>query len=305
MMNASRHIYGLLTISTCLLLSACNDDHAPAKPAAATPAAGERGYVAIARGKIEAQGGLVIIQPAQDGNIVRLPVSEGQQVAAGAVLAELDSRNAQIELNEAEARLQQTQAQAQAANLPLASSRDLAQRLRQAAEAGASDVQRADEAQQRAQQLQAVATVANSDVAIARERLEGAKQRLAARTLRAPQAGTVIQLDATIGTQVLAQGGKPLMTLLPAKPAQVRAELNESFVGQVKPGMRAEVSFEADPQRKPLKARVLRVGQVFVNSRLGDDGNPRSNLRVVDCVLTFDEAQDVRIGQNVRVSFHE
>ncbi len=303
MMNASRHIYGLLTIGTCLLLSACNDDHAPAK--AATPTVGERGYVAIARGKIEAQGGLVTIQPAQDGHIVRLPVSEGQQVAAGAILAELDNRNAQIELNEAEARLQQAQAQAQAASMPLAAARDLAQRLRQAAEAGASDVQRADEAQQRAQQLQAAASVANSDVAIARERLEGAKQRLAARTLRAPQAGTVIQLDATIGTQVLAQGGKPLMTLLPAKPAQIRAELNESFVAQVKPGMRAEVSIEADPQRKPLKARVLRVGQIFVNSRLSDDGNPRSNLRVVDCVLTFDEVQDVRIGQNVRVSFHE
>ncbi|MFC7287802.1 HlyD family secretion protein [Herminiimonas glaciei] len=303
MMNAPRHIYALLALGTCLGLSACTDDNPPAKPAAALK--GEHAYVAIARGKIEAQGGLVTIQPAQDGHIVRLPVSEGQQVAAGAVLAELDSRNAQIELNEAEARLQQAQAQAQAASLPLAAARDLAQRLRQAAEAGASDVQRADEAQQRAQQLQAAASVAGSELAIARERLEAAKQHLAVRTLRAPQAGTVIQLDATIGTQVLAQGGKPLMTILPAKPPQIRAELNESFVAQVKPGMRADISIEADPQRKPLAARVLRVGQVFVNSRLGDDGNPRSNLRVVDCVLTFDEVQDVRIGQNVRVSFHE
>ncbi|MNR98709.1 Inner membrane protein YibH [compost metagenome] len=303
MMNASRHIYGLLAVSACLGLSACNDDRPPAKPIASV--SGEHAYVAIARGKVEAQGGLIAILPTQDGTITRLAVSEGQQVAAGAVLAELDSRNAQIELNEAEARLQQAQAQAQAANLPLASARDLAQRLRQAAEAGASDVQRADEAHQRAQQLQTAASVAQSDVAIARERLAGAKQRLAARTLRAPQAGTVIQLDATIGTQSLAQSGKPIMTLLPAKAPQIRAELNESFVAQVKPGMRADVNIDADPQRKPLKAHVLRVGQVFSNSRLSDDGNPRSNLRVVDCVLVFDGVQDVRIGQNVRVSFHE
>ncbi len=302
MMNAHRHICSLLTLSACISLTACSDD----KPATAPKAAGnDHAYIAIARGKIEAQGGLVAIQPAQDGRVVRLPVSEGQQVASGAVLAELDSRNEQIELSESEARLRQAQAQAQAATLPLSGARDLAQRLHQAAEAGASDVQRADEANQRLQQLQAAATISGNDVAIARERVEAAKQRLAARTLHAPQAGTIIMLDATIGTQTLAQGGKPLMTLLPARPPQIRAELNESFVSQVKPGMHADVSIEADPQRKPLRARVVRIGQVFANSRLSDDGNPRSNLRVVDCVLAFDEVPDVRIGQNVRVSFHE
>jgi hypothetical protein len=55
----------------------------------------------------------------------------------------------------------------------------------------------------------------------------------------------------------------------------------------------------------PLKARVLRIGNVFGASTLEDDPQVRANTRSVECVLTFDQppSTPLRIGQRVLVKF--
>jgi len=94
----------------------------------------------------------------------------------------------------------------------------------------------------------------------------------------------------------------------------VRAELNESFAARVHAGMRAEVTADSGTDAAPRAARVLRLAAVMGPTRLEDDGNaPRGGQRVVDCFLVFDPSAAAattgaaawRVGQNVRVNFHE
>jgi hypothetical protein len=93
--------------------------------------------------------------------------------------------------------------------------------------------------------------------------------------------------------------------MLPDAPRIVRAELNESFVGVVHDGMAAEVDDDSGSGMAPLKAHVLRVGNVFGASTLEDDPQVRANTRTVECVLAFDQqpATPLRIGQRVVVKF--
>ena len=88
----------------------------------------------------------------------------------------------------------------------------------------------------------------------------------------------------------------------------VRAELNESFANAVHEGMRASVALDGDVGDKAAAlpdATVLRISPVFGTAHLQDDAQ-RGPIRVIECVLAFDQAPpNARVGQNVRVSFHE
>ena len=94
--------------------------------------------------------------------------------------------------------------------------------------------------------------------------------------------------------------------LLPAQPRIVRAELNESFVRVVNPGMRAEIVDDSGSGMPNLTAHVLRVGTVFGASALEEDPLVRANTRTVECVLAFDQPApaSARIGQRVLVRFN-
>ena len=53
-------------------------------------------------------------------------------------------------------------------------------------------------------------------------------------------------------------------------------------------------------------ATVLRISPVYGAAKLQDDATQRGPVRVVECVLAFDQPPaNVKVGQNVRVSFHE
>ena len=60
----------------------------------------------------------------------------------------------------------------------------------------------------------------------------------------------------------------PVFVLLPDSPRIVRAELNESFVGVVHEGMAAEVDDDSGSGLAPLKAHVLRIGNVALGETI-------------------------------------
>ncbi|MPM27966.1 hypothetical protein SDC9_74483 [bioreactor metagenome] len=52
-------------------------------------------------------------------------------------------------------------------------------------------------------------------------------------------------------------------------------------------------------------AKVVRISPVYGAAHLQDDAQ-RGPVRVIECVLAFDQPPThARVGQNVRVSFHE
>lgn len=289
-----------LTLLAAALLAGCSQDDAPATPSAAATQA----YAAVARGRIDIEGGLLKLTMPSEGVIAQVDVHEGDHVHQGQLLAQLDLEPAKLALDTALAEQQQATAQIGALEERAKSAEQRASRLQQAAKAGAGDVQSADDAREAAQQAQTELTNARANAALAAQKVAGAHYQLELRSLHAPADGEIVQRIVQPGSTVSPAGG-PIFVMLPDSPRIVRAELNESFVGVVHDGMAAEVDDDSGSGMAPLKAHVLRIGKVFGASTLEDDPQVRANTRSVECVLTFDQAPSMplRIGQRVLVRF--
>lgn len=275
-------------------LAACSGRH-PA-PTAAAPS-----YAAMARGVVDVEGGLLRLLPRRDGVVATVPVAEGTVVQRGQLLLTLDSRAAELGVTMARAELDQARARADelAARLPAAQTR--AERVAAAAQADAASQQDSADAASTLAGLHAEISAARASVALAQARLAQAQHELDLRSLRAPVAGTIVRRYVQPGETVSAQAAQPLFELQPQRPLIVRAELNESYIDQVQPGMRAEVVLDAGSGRI-WPAHVLRLGLVYGPTRLGPQHDQPADAHDVDCVLALDAA-GLRVGQRVLVKF--
>jgi len=276
-------------------LAGCVDGESADKPASTNA------YIAMARGQVDVEGGLIRVVAPRDGRVDEVKVEDGNEVKRGDVLATLDQRQARIGVEVAEAGLAQAQAQVAVLKARLPQARVQASRIGEAAGAGAATGESADETAAAVSVLQAEVGAAEAAVKVARAHVEEARAELDVRTLTAPVAGRVVRRSAHVGDVVSAQAATELFEILPDRPRIVRAELNETYVDQVKPGMLAEVVRDSDPA-KTYPARVLRIGEVFGPSRLTDDPVERAGAHDVECVLLL-ESGDLRIGQRVLVRF--
>jgi RND family efflux transporter MFP subunit len=289
---------GWLMLGAACLLAACS------RPAAAPAAAvaGPVAYVAVASGRVDIEGGLLELSMPRDGVLAAVEVHEGDSVKQGQRLARLDDTPARLAVDAAQVQLEQAQAQVKLLGIRRKAAQQRAQRLVAAAAAGAGDGQSADDAREAAAQLDAEQQAARAAQDMASQKLQEARYELAQRSLLAPFDAEVVRVSAQPGASVSPASG-PLFTLLPQKPRIVRAELNDSFVGAVRPGMAAEVSADSDRGGQHWSAHVLRIGKVYGPSALENDPQVRANARTVECVLAFDQPQPLRIGQRVLVRF--
>lgn len=282
----------------CLLTACSKPDDAPtsttAKPAAA--------YAAVARGRIDIEGGLLNLSMPRDGTLVTVAVHEGDHVKQGQLLAALDIQPAKLAVDAAQAQLEQAQAQLKLLAIKQAAAVQRAKRLAAAVAAGAGDGQSADDAHEAAAQLDAEQQADRAAQDMASQKLDEAHYELKQRSLLAPFDAEVVRVLAQPGASVSPSSG-PLFTLLPQKPRIVRAELNESFVGVIQPGMHAEIIADSGRDNARWSAHVLRIGNVYGPATLENDPQIRANARTVECVLAFDQPQDLRIGQRVIVRF--
>ena len=288
---------GASALGLSLLLAACS--RSPDASTAITPTST---YAAVARGRVDIEGGLLALSMPREGILAKLAVHEGDHVKQGQLLAQLDTRPATLAVDAAQAQLEQAQAQIKLLAVKQAAAAQRARRLAAALAAGAGDGQSADDAREVAAQLDAEQQGARASLDMARQKLDEARYELKQRSLLAPFDADVIKVTAQVGASVSPLSG-PLFTLLPNKPRIVRAELNESFVGVVKPGMHAEVAANDDRPGAHWSAHVLRISRVYGPATLENDPQVRANARTVECVLAFDQPQDLRIGQRVTVRF--
>jgi len=294
---------GGLALAVASLLAGCSSsDPAPAAPGASPATA----YVAVARGKVDIEGGLLSLAMPREGTLATVAVHEGDQVRQGQLLAALDTEPATLAVQAAQAQLEQAQAQLKLLGIKQAAAQQRAQRLAAAAAAGAGDGQSADDAREAAAQIDAEQQSARAALGMAGQKLDEARYELKQRSLRAPFDADVVRVSAQPGASVSPASG-PLFVLLPRKPRIVRAELNDSFAAAVRPGMPAEVVAEGGAQAR-WQAHVLRIGQVYGPATLENDPQIRANARTVECVLAFDQpdaepVRNLRIGQRVTVRF--
>jgi HlyD family secretion protein len=174
------------------------------------------------------------------GEILQLHVDIGDRVEEGTLLAEVDPRDvrnayeqAQADLIVAEARVEITQAQFNRSKELLAAGVITQQ------EHEGTNLEMAN---------------ANSQLVKAQTNLELATLRLGDVTIRAPQAGTIISKSVEEGQVIQSasgnvSGGTTLFLMANLDDMQVRTLVDETDVGQLRPGLEAAVTVEAFPDR--------------------------------------------------------
>lgn len=170
-----------------------------------------------------------LVSPRTDGRIERLAVVEGDRVAAGQIVALVQSKEF------------------------LVAQSDLQQAARRAAVlAGGPDAAGANALLQAARRRLTILGVGSGDVA----RIEGGGEQALYLPLRAPLSGTVMKAHVLTGQAVSA--GESVFTVADLSVVDVVAAVQERSAPLVRPGQAATVTLNALPSL-PLKGRVERL----------------------------------------------
>jgi membrane fusion protein, multidrug efflux system len=156
------------------------------------------------------------------GQVRAVRVRENRSVAAGAVLIEIDPLEYQLALDEARARLRETEARYREITL---------------------GDDRIDDAAVRAERDSAAR--ARSGLDVARVAVQRAEINLSRTRVTAPFAGSIANLRVVEGQQVTQ--GEELVMIQAMDPIRVEAQVLEGEIGFLQPGRTAMVSFAAFP----------------------------------------------------------
>ncbi|WP_334002454.1 efflux RND transporter periplasmic adaptor subunit [Burkholderia cepacia] len=226
-----------------LALSGCHDG----KGASSAPALPEVGVATIAprtirladefNGRVEAVDA-VELRPRVSGYLQRVAYKEGDLVAQGALLFEIDPRPYRIALDRANAQLQRARAAAGLANVQL-------KRVQTLIDAHATSQEELDNARATAEQARADLQAADAAVA-------DAKLNLGFTEVRAPIAGRVGRAVATVGN--LARADDTLLTTVVSQnPVYVYFDCDEQSYLRYN-------ARRADPKHRAIGADPVRVG---------------------------------------------
>ena len=247
----------MIVAAMVLALGACKKTTDPTVTIETAPA--ERRSIVLsaqANGTVEPVD-VVEVKSKASGTIVKMPVDIGSNVKTGDLLVQIDPRDVQNQYDQAAADLSST---------TVARAVALAQRNRSA-----------DLYKQRiitAQEMeQATLAFANADAAVikARTNLSIAQVRLQDATVRAPTNGTIIERPVSEGTVITsattsASGGTTIMKMADLSKVRMRAFVNETDIGNVKPGQTATVTVDAFPNRRFIGIVEMVEPQAVVQS---------------------------------------
>jgi len=182
----------------------------------------------------------VEVKSQASGEILRIHVDTGDEVAAGALLAEVEPRDVLNAFNQAQADLEVARARLDIARSQL-------QRSRTLLESGVITEQENEARVLEHANAQAVHVRAETNLELARLRLGDV-------TIRAPLAGTILEKNVEEGQVIQSasgsvSGGTTLLVMAALDRMQVRTLVDETDMGQIQAGMTAGVRVEAFPDR--------------------------------------------------------
>jgi membrane fusion protein, macrolide-specific efflux system len=225
------------------------------------------------------------------GEVVAVPVDEGDRVRRGDVLVALDPTDFEREVAAAEAELERTRAAIDFARLTLARKRRaVEERVLPSAELDAAEHElRSRLAEQRMLEV----------------RLGAARDRVRYTRIAAPIDGTVIQRATEVGEVVVpgvqaTLNGKPLLTIADLSVLLVKVDLNQIDVAKVRLGALASVTFDALPG-KTMSAKITRVAPASTRQSEKD----LEVFPVEAELLATDEAIKPGMTADVRIQLEE
>lgn len=233
------------------------------------------------------------------GEIVDLPVVEGQAVEQGDVLVQIEREMYQAALDQAVALLEQARAGVRRGEVQLADARRTLEQTQQVYARQATTRQALDQAQLKVDMAQVELESARHVVAQRRHAVDSARDDLGRTTIRSPLGGQVIRLDVEKGETVVPGTmnlpGSVLLVVADMSALLAEVEVNEVDVPLVKVGQRAEVRLDA------LGDRVLE-GKVEDIATSGDKDPALGVVRFKVKVRILEPDPALRPAMTARVS---
>jgi multidrug resistance efflux pump len=297
----------------------------------------------VCSGRVDSLTPVASLDPAIPGKVAEVMVSEGQAVAKDKPLLRLESESLQLRVAEAKAAIAATEIEIEAAKLDekqhspriesqklaIAAAKDrvtTAQKLlaekETAQKFGTVTAVEIIAAEAELRQYERLVTIENDRLAEltaanpglrvkaaeakksqATIALQQAEKAVRDCVLLAPSDGVVLRVNVSKGESAMPGGMQPALLFRTDGPLVVRAELEQEFIGRVKPNMHATVTDDTRADSPTWKGHVQRIG-AFVSRRrsiLLEPGEV-NDVRTVECVIVLDGATDgLLIGQRMRV----
>ena len=208
------------------------------------------------------------LAPPSGGQIVSLPVHEGDRVRAGDVLLELWSQNGVAEARVAQEQSRSATLHAQEACLNAEVAEREAERARKLHREGLLPDDQLDRAISLGKSLRAACNAAGAGVQQSKAGLQVARANLTRTVLRAPFAGVVARLNGELGEFTMPSPPgiptPPVIDLIDDRCLYVTAPIDEVDVAQIRVGQPATIAIEALPGRR-FAGRVRRVAPYVVD----------------------------------------
>ena len=299
-------------------------------------------WIAAAPGRVEPKSGQIRLGTSLAGRVDAVPVAMNDKVAEGEVLIRLEDKEARARLAAAEAeaarrKRERDQAPATSGRENVSKAEDAVFTAERAVMSARFELDDAIAASRRSGNSQ------TSNVAIARRRLSDANEKLrqeqsafasaqnrsgvpapgaidagliAARSdvtlaeavmdktrIRAPIAGTVLQINSKAGELVAPSPEFPLVVMGDMSVVRVRAEVDEADVGKIRKDQRVFVKANAHPN-KEFEGKVVELSPSLAMPRFGSRGPRRaSDVEVMEVVIDLDGSVPLLPGMRTDVFF--
>lgn len=229
------------------------------------------------------------LSPSAGGQILRLPVSEGDQVKQGELLLELWNKDlvAQLELSQQEAA--SAEATARARCIEADQARREAQRLQTLLSRKLIAEDTADQAQSTARAGSAACEAARANAAVSRARVGVTEATLEKTRLVAPFDGVVAEINGELSEYVtpspIGIATPPAIDLIANDCFYLTAPIDEVDVAAIRLAQTARITLDAFGDRR-FDGRVRRIADYVLDAE--------KQARTVDVEVEFVDQEDIR-----------
>jgi HlyD family secretion protein len=251
-----RYLLAAALFMVALAASACRDTE-PAAAASTPPVEHRTDLAAVTvavtdlESALEISGNLVpqtrvAILPKLPGRLSRLMVDLGDRVRTGQVVAELDAREIEAQVDAAAAAVNVAEAGLEAAEAALANASLEHDRAENLFERGALPRQRLDTAATARRAAAAQRDLARATLAQAQASLRRAREIRRDATLTSPVNGVIVERHYDAGSLV-GPGDQPVVVVADLRVMKLKAGVSELDTGRLRVGMPARVTVQARP----------------------------------------------------------
>jgi len=256
-----------------------------------------------ATGILEALSENVSIGVPVPGLVTEMIVKVNDAVEPGQALFKIDDRDLQAQLIKSQASVEVAKAMADVQKANVAKAQDLLDRIKSITDRRAvsideirtreneTNIARAQLAASEAEHVSALADVKQTQVLI--DRL----------VIRAPRAGTILQVNVRAGEYAAISPRSPALVLGDLERLQIRADVDEQNATRVRPGQRATAYIKGDT-KNPIPLQFIRVEPyVIPKTSLTGASTERVDTRVLQVIYTLQRPKTppIYVGQQVDV----